>query len=164
MSEYTHEKIMTLVSKQSGLLAIKNREEIYLHIRLGDARWKLHSSAPSKNKVKSFSDKMQGAIRPRLNYTKVHLLNANRNNWEYGDFDNVLDDWNHSVIRNKSKSQMLVEYRWALIHEHMSMNRLTPIVHLLSMNRRDWESGATSDTNSCGIWSLHSGTLRRGEG
>ena len=71
---------MTLVKEQLGLLAITNREETYLHIKLGDAVRKLHSSAPSKNKVKSFRDKMQGTIRPRLNYTKVHLLNTNKNN------------------------------------------------------------------------------------
>ena len=63
---------MTLVKEQLGLLVIKNREEIYLHIKLGDAIRKFHSSAPSKNKVKSFCDKMQGAIRPRLKYIKVH--------------------------------------------------------------------------------------------
>ena len=72
-------KSMTLVKEQLGLLAIKNRKEIYLHIKLGDVIWKLHSLAPRKNKVKSFRDKMQNAIRPRLIYTKVHLLNTNRN-------------------------------------------------------------------------------------
>ena len=42
------------------------------------------------------------------------------------------NDWNHSVIRNQIKSQMLVEYEWALAHEHMSMDRL---VYLLRMNQ-----------------------------
>ena len=79
-------KSMTLVKEQLGLLAIKNIEKIYLYIKLGDAIWKLHSSAPSKNKVKSFHDKMQSAFRPRWNYTKVHLSNTNRNNLEYDTF------------------------------------------------------------------------------
>ena len=45
-------KRMTLVKEQLSHLAIKNREKIYPHIKLGDAIWKLHSSAPRKNRVK----------------------------------------------------------------------------------------------------------------
>ena len=60
---------MTLLKEQLGLLAIKNREEIYLYMKLGDA-----------DKVNSFRDKMESAVRPRLNYPKVHLLNKNKNN------------------------------------------------------------------------------------
>ena len=89
---------------------MKNIEEIYLHVKLGDTIWKLHSSAPSKNKAKSFRDKMQGAIRPRLNYTKVHPLNTNKNNWEYGTFVKMSNGWNCSTTKNKIKRQTLVQH------------------------------------------------------
>ena len=42
----------------------------------------------------------------------------------------VTRNWDHSAIRNKSKSQMLVEYTWAWTYEHMS-TRLHFFMHLL---------------------------------
>ena len=94
---------MTLVLKEQwDLLAIKYRE-ITL-ISPYKTRWcdmKIALIAPNKKKVKSFRDKIQGAIRPRLNYTKVYLFDTNRNNWKYGTFVKMSNDWNRSTLRIK---------------------------------------------------------------